>query len=264
MVAVDAARHDVGVQVENVPRPAGLEARQRRGGLRAVGGVRARRGNAEPPEVERGRGRAVAGAFDDPVDPSGIRQAARFAAQVAQASARVLPRERVLAGVDHENALGERPRALQLRNQVAHLRAERAGLHGACLDHQRDLAAERRERPELERQLVRHRLEALQIDGRGFHAAAHRQAGAGEFPPQCPFGPVHVDAHPPGRADPLAPREALLVAGAGRQLAVGFRARPPEREMRIAHGHDDAAVFADRGAEILEDRAQLGVVLDGA
>ena len=134
VTAVHPGDHDVDIHLEDVSCPACLESRQRGSDLRAGRGARAWGGNAEPPPVQRGGGPPVAGAFDDPVDPTGIQQAARFAAQIAQASARVLPEESILAGVDHQDPLGERPRLHELRDQVGHLHIERGCLHGACLD----------------------------------------------------------------------------------------------------------------------------------
>ena len=70
LIAVESADHDVGIHVKDVACPACLEPGERRGELSAGRGVRAPCGDPEPPPVQRRRGVAVAGSFDDPVNPN--------------------------------------------------------------------------------------------------------------------------------------------------------------------------------------------------
>ena len=95
MAAVEPADHEVCIHMEHVSRRARFEPGQQRGDVSAVRAVRARAGDCEPPPVQRDGGAAVAGSFDDPVDPSGVLQTTRHVPQIVQASARVLPEKSV-------------------------------------------------------------------------------------------------------------------------------------------------------------------------
>ena len=130
MIAVEPADHEVRIHVEHVARRARLEPGQYRGDVRAGRAVRARAGDGEPPPVQRGGGAAVAGRFDDPVEPPGFHQTVRHIPQIAQASARVLPEKSVFPGIDDQEPFGECPRPFQLRHQVGNLHVEGGRFHG--------------------------------------------------------------------------------------------------------------------------------------
>ena len=95
MVAIEPADHEVRIHVEHVPRRARLEPGQQRRDVSAGRTVRVRAGNGEPPPVQRGGGAAVAGSFDDSVEPPGVHQTMRHVPQIAQASGGVLPEKSV-------------------------------------------------------------------------------------------------------------------------------------------------------------------------
>ena len=266
--SVAPADHCVHIDLQDVGRRADLEAGQGGGDLRTRYAVRMRRGDAEPAAVDGRRGLPGFRAIENAVDPAGFAQTQGRLPQRLRVARDVRAGEAFLAAVQNEHTLGERPRRLELGDQMRHLHSQRVGVHRAGFDEQGDgasrvLASEWRQRTQLERDVVRRRLEAFPIDGGVFDSPHHGESGAGEGAAQRPFGAMHVRA----QATPahlLVQCESCLVASARRQDSLRLGGFAAEREQRIAAAHDHAAVFLHGAAQVREHVVELLVIFDRA